>query len=1162
MVKGSYQKAFSRKRSFIRFVRYNLSMRRGILIVLFISFLIITTTIDVYASVDSCNDGICDAELSEDCNSCSSDCGECPIEGEGVTCCCQYTYHYIEENRDENFCFYTSGHEEIFYPDDFLIDDCPMSCLDRILEIYEAEVPLPDEGYRDPTISSTFGIPRAVCDASKCKAAIIKTEICNEVDDDNDGLIDEGGLVDCNSLDVMYICAAGSCSITGGVVRSITGMAGTNEAPRCYSSVCQNNKPSANEPVYLGPVYKEEDGSFRFKKYAGSDNDKSGWFMGNNIKEEILGILKKQVAKISDDNTKFSDLFIGFGKIEKDKIGRVIVPKGGKIQKGEDKDIISFTALKVPDPDANKNNPCEGKEELPVRKEFWMKLTDDGTSKDENGNFIVKEDLIKSSEPIKASALFCPSGKLIIVSPGSYLYAQPEKYVGLIPFVFEWISGGELEFKVKDASIDILNGNCRPNLEVDLNFRKVAGEFMDTVYRYSPVFEPYDIKIKDTSTMEIIKKVIKEEGLNKLMAEGDTTGKTGVASNVFLNILMKIDDNENFVVDLTIKGSKRKGVATAGGYTDFDGSKYSIHKVLDYTEFTDTVTGVLDTFRKNNGIDFSIIKPTEADIKKERIKFEKLFKERAKLSEEKINQIKENFGILEFRDKISKSINFESFKVLVASEGKPTIVTESEFRLVKLVVNQQLAPKFDFVIPKYNDFSQGVSAGAEFLSNALGSSFDYYWFYTDKEIKSTDERTDISYNQRIRPDSSWLSKFFDPVHLFYRSEIGDKLEGCPSQRDTWWVFDKKVKETIVTRGIFREYHEYPPLYKMYNLAFPLEKAPENSLNLKIWRKSIVGDYYQMLPYESRINAKWELKTTLDMGKLYKEDRFNKEEIFGCCPKLQMQIEKFKDYYTKDEKTNSIYYLFESNESIKREEIAYQFLPAYTFNTDVIKFFNLSLFENPVYFKEDDSLLNNCQYDVLGSVSSVIGPDGGEIVLPDEADNVDKVLEVKQTIPEGALDESVEFVIRRINISNCVCYNNIQDGDENGVDCGGRCGACEETCYDGIQNQDETGIDVGGVCIMESISNAEEPCEWDLNQDGETKTCVECAEDRECSNYSCGGYVPVCRGGQCDCLTFDFYYDDKTEFLRLIERFAKGKINNTNYGDVSLFVKNWVNGIAY
>ncbi len=47
-------------------------------------------------------------------------------------------------------------------------------------------------------------------------------------------------------------------------------------------------------------------------------------------------------------------------------------------------------------------------------------------------------------------------------------------------------------------------------------------------------------------------------------------------------------------------------------------------------------------------------------------------------------------------------------------------------------------------------------------------------------------------------------------------------------------------------------------------------------------------------------------------------------------------------------------------------------------------------------------------------------------------------------------------------STSSCNDNIQNGNETGVDCGGDCPACA-TCTDGTQNGNETGIDCGGDC---------------------------------------------------------------------------------------------------
>ena len=46
----------------------------------------------------------------------------------------------------------------------------------------------------------------------------------------------------------------------------------------------------------------------------------------------------------------------------------------------------------------------------------------------------------------------------------------------------------------------------------------------------------------------------------------------------------------------------------------------------------------------------------------------------------------------------------------------------------------------------------------------------------------------------------------------------------------------------------------------------------------------------------------------------------------------------------------------------------------------------------------------------------------------------------------------------------LCSDNIQNGDETGVDCGGSCSACAPgSCSDGVQNQGEGGVDCGGPC---------------------------------------------------------------------------------------------------
>lgn len=74
-----------------------------------------------------------------------------------------------------------------------------------------------------------------------------------------------------------------------------------------------------------------------------------------------------------------------------------------------------------------------------------------------------------------------------------------------------------------------------------------------------------------------------------------------------------------------------------------------------------------------------------------------------------------------------------------------------------------------------------------------------------------------------------------------------------------------------------------------------------------------------------------------------------------------------------------------------------------------------------------------------------------------------------------------------------CFDGIKNQDETGIDCGGKCNACE-SCFDNVQNQNEIDVDCGGVC---------KPCETcfdnTLNQDEEDIDCggvckIPCEED--------------------------------------------------------------------
>ncbi|MEM6696821.1 MAG: T9SS type A sorting domain-containing protein [Bacteroidota bacterium] len=61
-------------------------------------------------------------------------------------------------------------------------------------------------------------------------------------------------------------------------------------------------------------------------------------------------------------------------------------------------------------------------------------------------------------------------------------------------------------------------------------------------------------------------------------------------------------------------------------------------------------------------------------------------------------------------------------------------------------------------------------------------------------------------------------------------------------------------------------------------------------------------------------------------------------------------------------------------------------------------------------------------------------------------------------------------------SEPTCTDGIQNGDEEGVDCGGsNCPACPEpSCDDGIQNGNETGVDCGGDCAPCAEPSCEAP----------------------------------------------------------------------------------------
>ncbi|MEM1337997.1 MAG: DUF4856 domain-containing protein [Bacteroidota bacterium] len=94
-----------------------------------------------------------------------------------------------------------------------------------------------------------------------------------------------------------------------------------------------------------------------------------------------------------------------------------------------------------------------------------------------------------------------------------------------------------------------------------------------------------------------------------------------------------------------------------------------------------------------------------------------------------------------------------------------------------------------------------------------------------------------------------------------------------------------------------------------------------------------------------------------------------------------------------------------------------------------------------------------------------------------------------------------FMIAAIVLSSCsddddaadddmqavaTCDDNIQNGDEDGVDCGGSsCAPCEmaATCDDGMQNGDEEGVDCGGSSCAPCTTGVEIPDTYVFERDG-------------------------------------------------------------------------------
>ena len=97
--------------------------------------------------------------------------------------------------------------------------------------------------------------------------------------------------------------------------------------------------------------------------------------------------------------------------------------------------------------------------------------------------------------------------------------------------------------------------------------------------------------------------------------------------------------------------------------------------------------------------------------------------------------------------------------------------------------------------------------------------------------------------------------------------------------------------------------------------------------------------------------------------------------------------------------------------------------------------------------------------------------------------------------------------------NATCSDNIRNGNEAGVDCGGSCAPCP-SCSDSIKNQGEAGVDCGGPCAAPFPS-----CNDSVQNQGESDidcggpNCPACEEGRRCLRATdCQGLV--CSLGTC------------------------------------------------
>ena len=201
-------------------------------------------------------------------------------------------------------------------------------------------------------------------------------------------------------------------------------------------------------------------------------------------------------------------------------------------------------------------------------------------------------------------------------------------------------------------------------------------------------------------------------------------------------------------------------------------------------------------------------------------------------------------------------------------------------------------------------------------------------------------------------------------------------------------------------------------------------------------------------------------------------------------------------------SNSIYLLRDPNNFIE-SGVGYQFLPEnQVYYQDIQRdFLNKQSVEDIYRYHEDE--LSLCTITQLDEKSELIDEGGGSIITD----------EIRLIIPKNALEKLTNIKVRRILLDCPSCNNNIKDGDEEDIDCGGSCWKKCNLCENNLQDQDETGIDCGGSCILEL--NREELPGFDENQDCITKdieeyTITECQNNNECDYLNCrGNQKPQC-----------------------------------------------------